>query len=92
VEGVNHGSTFVIPSDSDILTVLEYTPKTSFTQQVNITSDSKVLSVRLKDKDNKTIELHGAKWWFFLLQAFLINVSSHEPLSLTTLTNHQRLY
>jgi hypothetical protein len=66
IEGKNHGSTFIIPSDQDLLVVLEYTPKTSFTQQVNITSDSKVLSVRLKDKDNKTIELHGADWWFLL--------------------------
>jgi hypothetical protein len=63
---INHGSTFVIPSDQDLLVVLEYSPNTSFTQKVNITSDSKVLSVRLKDKDNKTIELHGADWWFLL--------------------------
>ena len=66
VEGVSFGSTFCLPASVNVLQVLDYTSRDSFPQTFTVTSDTKTLSVRLKDSGNETIDLHGSEWFFVL--------------------------
>ena len=66
VEGIGFGSTFCIPADENILSVVSYSPEKHFPQTVTITNDTKVMHVKLKDKHNQIIDLREADWFFIL--------------------------
>ena len=66
IEGINYGCTFAVPSDVDVLQVLDWRPGEGYRQHVHITHDTKVLHLRLKDINNKTLDLHGSNWFIIL--------------------------
>jgi hypothetical protein len=65
-EGINFGTTFCVPSNVDVLQIVDWSPDASFRQRVSFTHDTNLLQVRVKDDDNQVIDLHGAEWFFIL--------------------------
>jgi hypothetical protein len=66
VKGSNVGTTFTVPCDVNVLEVLEFKSNIADIQTVEFTSDTLQLKVRLKDDDNRTVDLNGAGWYFLL--------------------------
>lgn len=63
---MNNSGTFIIPITENQLSVIDFRTKDSFYQHVKFESDTGVLSIRLTDIQNNTIDLNGRDWYIIL--------------------------
>jgi hypothetical protein len=67
IDYVKGGSTFCLPLSVNSMSVLDYSPsKNGFPQSVQFTSPTSVLSVRVTDSDNSTVDMNDSDWFFVL--------------------------
>jgi hypothetical protein len=67
IDYIKGGSTFCLPLSVNAMSVLDYSPSVNgFPQSVQFTSPASVLSIRVTDSDNNTIDLNGSNWFFVL--------------------------
>jgi hypothetical protein len=66
IRGKHFGSTFCIPSDVELLQVLDYKAPVSEVHRVTFTQHTPYLKVRPFTDDNVTVDLQGAAYYFML--------------------------
>jgi hypothetical protein len=65
---VRGGTTFVIPSSVNQLQVIDYNERNGYHQKITFNTPNLLLSIRLTDAENRTVDLNNSDWYFVLEQ------------------------
>ena len=61
-----HSSTFVIPIISDSFSYTNYVPEVNFNQLMQLTTDKRIITLKLTDEQYRNVYLNNADWMFIL--------------------------
>jgi hypothetical protein len=61
-----HSSTFVIPIISDSFSYTNYVPEVNFNQLMQVTTDKRIITLKLTDEQYRNVDLNNADWMFIL--------------------------
>ena len=61
-----HGTSFIIPIPAEVFGYVNYLPDANFEQTIYVHSDKRVISLKLADEQNNSIDLNGSDWMFII--------------------------
>lgn len=61
-----HGTSFIIPIPAETFSYTNYLPDNNFEQTIYVHSDKRIISLKLSDEQNNSVDLNGSDWMFVI--------------------------